>query len=88
MPKIGDRVVVEGMKVGGARREGTLTKVVGQMIQVKWSDGSETLFSPGAGSVQYLAGNSKKSGNAKAEKSEPDQRKAEKKEKKTKKKKG
>ena len=70
MPKIGDRVVVEGMKVGGARREGTLTKVVGQMIQVKWSDGAETLFSPGAGSVQYLAGTGKKSGSDEAAKAE------------------
>ncbi|MHB8512825.1 MAG: DUF1918 domain-containing protein [Actinomycetota bacterium] len=59
MPKVGDRVVVEGSKVGGARREGTLLKIVGSMIQVRWSDGSETLFSPGAGTVQYSAGNGK-----------------------------
>ena len=57
MPKVGDRVVVEGSKVGGARREGTLLKVVGSMIRVRWADGSETLFSPAAGTVQYLPGN-------------------------------
>ncbi len=66
MPKVGDRIVVEGSKVGGARREGTLKKLVGSMIQVRWTDGSETLFSPGAGTVQYLPSNGK---HAKVEKS-------------------
>ena len=54
MPKVGDRVLVEGSKVGGGRRQGTLRKVVGSLIQVRWEDGSETLFAPGAGTVQFL----------------------------------
>ncbi|MGH2830975.1 MAG: DUF1918 domain-containing protein [Actinomycetota bacterium] len=57
MPKVGDRVIVQGSKVGGARREGTLRKVVGSLIQVRWVDGTETLFAPGAGTVQFLPGN-------------------------------
>ena len=69
MPKVGDRVVVQGSKVGGGRREGTLRKVVGSMIQVQWSDGSETLFAPGAGTVQFLPGNGNPSaGKSKASK--------------------
>jgi hypothetical protein len=60
MPKVGDRVVVEGSKVGGSRREGTLTQVVGSLIKIRWVDGGETLMAPGAGSIQFLPGNSKK----------------------------
>lgn len=59
MPKVGDRVVVEGSKVGGGRREGTLTQVVGSLIKVRWQDGGETLIAPGAGAVQFLPGNAK-----------------------------
>lgn len=66
MPKVGDRVVVDGSKVGGGRREGTLRKVVGSLIQVSWEDGSETLFAPGAGTVQYLPGTGKTNGGSKA----------------------
>lgn len=62
MPKVGDRVVVAGQKVGGGTREGTLTGVVGSMIRVRWTDGAETLFSPGAGTVEYLAGKAKPNG--------------------------
>ena len=61
MPKVGDRIVVEGSKVGGGRREGTLTEVVGSLIKVRWNEGGETLMAPGAGSIQFLPGNSKKS---------------------------
>ncbi|HEX9695202.1 MAG TPA: DUF1918 domain-containing protein [Actinomycetota bacterium] len=64
MPKVGDRVVVEGSKVGGSRREGTLRKVVGSLIQVRWEDGSETLFAPGAGTVQFLPAAGKTNGKA------------------------
>lgn len=65
MPKVGDRVVVDGSKVGGGRREGTLRKVVGSLIQVSWEDGTETLFAPGAGTVQYLPGTGKTNGGSK-----------------------
>jgi uncharacterized protein DUF1918 len=62
MAKIGDRVVVEGSKVGGGRREGTLTQVVGSLIRVRWNEGGETLMAPAAGAIQFLPGNSKSSG--------------------------
>lgn len=59
MPKAGDRVVVEGAKVGGGRREGTLVGIVGSLIKVRWADGGETIMAPGAGAVRFLPGNSK-----------------------------
>jgi hypothetical protein len=54
MPKPGDRVVVEGSKVGGGRREGTLVETLGSLIKVRWTDGGETIMAPGAGSVSFL----------------------------------
>ena len=59
MPKPGDRVVVEGLKVGGGRREGTLVETVGSLIKVRWTDGGETIMAPGAGAVRFLPGSAK-----------------------------
>jgi hypothetical protein len=59
MPKPGDRVVVEGSKVGGSRREGTLVETLGSLIKVRWTDGGETIMAPGAGSVSFLPGSAK-----------------------------
>ena len=59
MPKPGDRVVVEGTKVGGGRREGTLLELSGRLMKIRWSDGGETLMVPGAGAVTVLAGRGK-----------------------------
>lgn len=59
MPKPGDRVVVEGLKVGGGRREGTLVETVGSLIKVRWTDGGETIMAPGAGAVRFLPGSGK-----------------------------
>ena len=59
MPKPGDRVVVEGTKVGGARREGTLLELSGMLMKVRWNDGGETYMAPGAGSVSFLPGTAK-----------------------------
>lgn len=59
MPKPGDRVVVEGSKVGGGRREGTLVETVGSLIKVRWTDGGETIMAPGAGAVRFLPGSGK-----------------------------
>jgi uncharacterized protein DUF1918 len=64
MPKPGDRVVVEGTKVGGGRREGTLVELSGRLMRVRWNDGGETFMAPGAGAVTFLPG-----GGAKAKKS-------------------
>ena len=59
MPKPGDRVVVEGTKVGGGRREGTLVGTVGSLIKVRWSDGGETIMAPGAGAIRFFSGGGK-----------------------------
>ena len=59
MPKPGDLVVVEGTKVGGGRREGTLVGLTGSLMRVRWSDGVETYISPGAGAVRFLPGGGK-----------------------------
>lgn len=58
MPKPGDRVIVEGTKVGGGRREGTLVDVVGRLIRVRWDGGSETIMTPAPGAVRFLPGSS------------------------------
>lgn len=55
MPKVGDRVIIEGTKLGSPRREGTFLEQVGTLIKVRWTDGAESLFSPGAGSVRFEA---------------------------------
>ena len=48
----GDRVIVEGNKVGQARRSGQVLDVMdareGQHYRVRWDDGPETVFYPGA----------------------------------------
>ena len=55
MPAIGDRVVFEGNKVGGARREGELVAVDGRLVRVRWHDGSESTLFPGAGAMRVIA---------------------------------
>lgn len=57
MPKVGDQVIVEGTKIGNPKREGTLLGVVGPLINVRWSDGTTSLFKPGAGAVSYVPRN-------------------------------
>jgi hypothetical protein len=52
MPKVGDYVIIEGTKVGQQRREGNLVGVVGSLLKVQWVDGSESVISPGAGSIR------------------------------------
>ena len=61
MPKPGDRVVIEGTKVGGGRREGTLVELSGPLMKVRWEDGAESYMAPGAGSVRFLTGSAKAS---------------------------
>lgn len=49
----GDRLVVEGRKIGQGRRLGEVTRVEGnpahQRLWVKWDDGHETILMPGPG---------------------------------------
>lgn len=67
MPKPGDRIVIEGTKVGGGRREGTLLEMSGPLMRVRWEDGAESYMAPSPGSVRFLSGNAK-SGATKAAK--------------------
>jgi len=59
MPKPGDRVIVEGTKVGGGRREGTLVELSGRLMRIRWTDGGETFMTPGAGAMSFLPGGKK-----------------------------
>jgi hypothetical protein len=59
MPKPGDRVVVEGTKVGGGRREGTLVELSGRLMKIRWNEGGESLMAPGAGAVSFFPGGGK-----------------------------
>jgi hypothetical protein len=52
MPKVGDYVIIEGTKVGAVRREGNLVGVVGSLLKIQWVDGTESMISPGAGSIR------------------------------------
>jgi hypothetical protein len=49
---VGDRVVVEGAKVGQARRRGEVLEMIrgagGERLRVRWDDGHETVFAPGS----------------------------------------
>jgi hypothetical protein len=75
MPKVGDYVIIESTKVGAQRREGNLVGVVGSLLKVQWIDGTESVISPGAGSVRIETraagskGSSKKARAAKAQES-------------------
>jgi hypothetical protein len=64
MPTVGDRVIIEGNKVGQQRREGTLVESIGSLIKVRWADGTESMFTPGAGSVRYESSNGKEAAKA------------------------
>ena len=56
MAKKGDLIFVSANRVGGGRREGEIVEVIeGQLhvrYRVRWTDGHETLFAPGAGTVK------------------------------------
>lgn len=54
MARVGDRVVMEGTKIGSARREGTLVGMNGPLLRVRWGDGQETILTPAPGSIQFL----------------------------------
>jgi Domain of unknown function (DUF1918) len=54
MTTVGDRIVVESEKVGMPDRCGTVAAVDGQMLRVKWDDGSESSFIPAAGSLRVV----------------------------------
>jgi hypothetical protein len=49
----GDRLVIDGNKLGQARRSGKVLRVEGdsshQRLWVRWDDGHESMLMPGAG---------------------------------------
>lgn len=59
MPKVGDRIVIQGTKLGQSRREGDVLETIGSLMKIRWADGSESLLTPGAGTVSVLTGRSK-----------------------------
>ncbi len=56
MPTRGDRVILEGNKVGGGRREGEILAVKGSFLEIRWPDGSSSLISPGPGVLRVVDG--------------------------------
>jgi hypothetical protein len=48
--QVGDRIIVEGSKVGQARRDGEIVEVIDapgpRHYRVRWSDGHERIFFP------------------------------------------
>jgi len=55
MAKIGDRVLVESEKVGTPPRTGVVTGMNGELLTVKWDDGTESSFLPAAGSLRLVS---------------------------------
>jgi Domain of unknown function (DUF1918) len=51
MVNAGDRVIVDGRRVGQARRTGVVTAVSGTLVTVRWDDGHVTTFAPSAGTM-------------------------------------
>jgi hypothetical protein len=52
MVEVGDRVLVESVKVGNVTRGGVVTAVEGRLITVRWDSGAESVFVPSAGSLR------------------------------------
>ena len=52
MVEVGDRVLVESEKVGMVTRSGVVMAVDGRLITVRWDSGSQSVFSPSAGSLR------------------------------------
>ena len=48
---VGDRVLVDGRRVGQPRRPGVVMEVRGSLVTVRWEDGHESTFAPAAGTM-------------------------------------
>jgi hypothetical protein len=55
MPSVGDQIELKSNKVGQDARRGTVTKIGGSMLTVRWSSGGESVFVPAAGSLTVIA---------------------------------
>jgi hypothetical protein len=78
MPKVGDYVIIEGTKVGASRREGNLVGIVGSLMKIQWIDGTESMISPGAGSIRVQPRAAGSSGKAPSKKGPSQTKKAKK----------
>ena len=57
---VGDRIIVESNKVGGARKSGEVTEVIdgagGRHYRVVWEDGHESIVFPSSDASVVTAG--------------------------------
>jgi hypothetical protein len=49
---VGDRVEVEGERVGQAPRCGVVTALSGPLVTVRWDDGHQSAYAPAGGSMR------------------------------------
>jgi hypothetical protein len=56
MVQVGDRVEVDGRRVGQQRRPGVVTSVNGSLVSVRWEDGHQSTFVPAAGTMSVVKG--------------------------------
>jgi hypothetical protein len=54
MVDVGDRIKIESAKVSQTERHGTVVGFSGQMLSIRWDDGPESLFMPGAGALRVI----------------------------------
>ena len=54
MPDVGDQIRIASTKVGEAPRDGVVTRVIGQLLHVRWSTGEESTIVPASGSVAVI----------------------------------
>ena len=69
MAKRGDRIVVNARRVGGTSREGEIIEVIEGDLRVRyrirWRDGHESLFTPGAGTARIEPAHDKRKAGSK-----------------------
>ena len=56
MVQVGDRVEVDGRRVGQQRRPGVVTAVNGALVSGRWEDGHQSTFVPAAGTMSVVKG--------------------------------
>ena len=73
MARKGDLIVVDPRRVGGSAREGEILEVIEGDLRVRyrirWNDGHESLFAPGAGAARIEPARDRKK--ARSEGTEP-----------------
>jgi hypothetical protein len=66
MAKPGDRIIVESEQVGSPVREGEVLEILQSEVsvryRVRWTDGHESIFTPGSGSARIVSPAKRRSG--------------------------